>query len=231
MTREDDGDLERRLAASLERGAPQPSDDLLDRVQSAVRQTPQSGAIGGAGRRWLIGTTAAIAIAGAAVGIFTLRDVPSALMGDRAAAASPSASAQPQSVITWEEPAAYTFVINDLNCGGGERNYIGEWRVEVRDHAVAGVAQVAGGPRRDPPALDRVPTLGQIVAKVHEAESGGDGGFGGIGRPTHGPGEPPEFEVETDPMDGHPTRVFIDWVPNGIDDEECYVITEYQPAP
>jgi hypothetical protein len=39
-----------------------------------------------------------------------------------------------------------------------------------------------------------------------------------------------DVSLVTDPADGHPLQVDIDWLPEAIDDEECYVISDYAPA-
>jgi hypothetical protein len=37
------------------------------------------------------------------------------------------------------------------------------------------------------------------------------------------------LELVTDPVDGHPVRIEIDWTESAIDDDECYEILRYEP--
>jgi hypothetical protein len=118
-------------------------------------------------------------------------------------------------VVKWEEPRAYSFVLADNRCGGGERNYFGRMRVFVEDGetleygALDETAEQFSGPPSD------VPTLADLLARVEEARNATE----------------PEVTVVTDPADGHPVELFIDWAPDAMDDEECYVISEYALAP
>jgi hypothetical protein len=69
-----------------------------------------------------------------------------------------------------------------------------------------------------------MPTLGRIMSQAAEAQSMTDP----VAVPRlEGSGLPPEVRLVTDPADGHPLEVFIDWVPEAIDDEACYVIHDY----
>jgi hypothetical protein len=36
-------------------------------------------------------------------------------------------------------------------------------------------------------------------------------------------------KLEVDPADGHPTKIDLDPIKNAIDDEACYVISNYTP--
>ena len=63
---------------------------------------------------------------------------------------------------------------------------------------------------------DEVPTLADLVNRVEQARADEDA----ILR---------AFEV--DPVDGDLIHIDIDWLPNAIDDEECYVIESYTPHP
>ena len=54
------------------------------------------------------------------------------------------------------------------------------------------------------------------------------------GRRVESPVQADELSViplETDPSDGHPTLIHIDWIPGAIDDEECYRTLSYETYP
>lgn len=118
------------------------------------------------------------------------------------------ASAAP---IEWEEPLAYSFVM-ESSCG--ERQLIGRFRVTVADGRVTDVEWMGEGD--GPPGItpDVVPTLAQMIEKAREAQASGSS----------------QVELALHPVDGHPTAVSIDWNTQAIDDEECYVISEYLPS-
>jgi hypothetical protein len=78
-------------------------------------------------------------------------------------------------------------------------------------------------------APSEVPTLADLMEKVEDARFTTDPVVVDD-RAVYG-GSPPEVRVVTDPVDGHPVEIFIDWVPDAIDDEECYVISEYALSP
>lgn len=114
----------------------------------------------------------------------------------------------------WHEPADYSFSVTS-SCG--ERAFVGDYRVDV----VGGV--VASGQHRDPADgrwkqvedLASLPTLGDMVDEVAQATDDPDAG---------------DVTLETDPIDGHPTEISVDHLEDAIDDETCYVITDYEPA-
>ena len=113
----------------------------------------------------------------------------------------------------WQEPADYSFAVTS-SCG--ERTFLGDYRVDV----VGG--EVAASDRRNPDGewepvaqLESVPTLGDLLDEVRETAGTPDAG---------------EVTLERDPADGHPTAISVDQLKNAIDDEQCYVITDYQPA-
>jgi hypothetical protein len=58
------------------------------------------------------------------------------------------------------------------------------------------------------------PTLAAMLEKVREARNRADAGA---------------IIVTSDPVDGHPMRIEIDWNANAIDDEECYTVSEFVP--
>ncbi|MGY1743609.1 MULTISPECIES: DUF6174 domain-containing protein [unclassified Blastococcus] len=128
---------------------------------------------------------------------------------------SAAASSAP-SWTAWEEPADYRFTL-ESSCG--ERNVLGVYRVTVRggevvaadhDDRLTGATVVLG-----PDDLRQLPTLGDLLDEARAAD----------GDPRAG-----EVAVRTDPADGHPTSVAVDPVEQGIDDESCYVVTDYAPG-
>jgi hypothetical protein len=103
-------------------------------------------------------------------------------------------------------PASYRFVVSST-CG--ERSFLGTYAVVVRDAEVVAARSLDRDDRYQP-RLDGVPTLADLLRQVETAE--------------------PDAVVELEQdADGVPTWVSIDHVPNGIDDEECYRISHYQP--
>jgi Family of unknown function (DUF6174) len=113
----------------------------------------------------------------------------------------------------WLEPPAYRFVVQDTRCGGGERNYFGTWELTVRNGEISASRPIDETAKARPVPNDELPTLRWIEDRISEAERGGS----------------PVVEIERDPADGHLTLARIDWLPNAIDDEECYRITSYTP--
>lgn len=231
MTTHDSVEFERDLTASLEALAPRAEGELLDRAMVAVETTPQRRRRAAqslfAGAAWprslaIAGVAAVALVVGVAVG--SIRGPlpfgeasPSATLTERA---TPSVSAG------WKEPDHYSFVM-DSSCSS-ERNFLGKWMLEVRHGAVVSAERTEHGPAIEPPPLDQIPTLGDIAARVDEAIAGGDGGYGAFDGPTGGP---PIVVVETDSTDGHLTTVRINWIPNAVDDQECYAITDYEVEP
>lgn len=111
-------------------------------------------------------------------------------------------------VAAWDEPAAYAFT---MDAGCGFRLLHGRFRVEVRDGEVVDFVDLDPGTGN--PTLDNasIPTLRDLLDRVAEAQER--------------PGSVVTFE--TDPRDGHPITVSIDWIVSAVDDEECYEITDY----
>lgn len=118
------------------------------------------------------------------------------------------------SVAAWREPREYSFTLNS-QCG--ERGGLGLFHVKVQNGRVlevvglddAGRRHVASAP--DGRIVGLVPTLADLLAQATDARNDGAD----------------EVTVTTDPADGHPTSVTIDWVTEAIDDEACYTITDF----
>ena len=123
-------------------------------------------------------------------------------------------SAGPSSAGAWQEPADYSFAVTS-SCG--ERGFLGDFEVVVAE------GEVVESQWRDPASgawtpvdqLESVPTLGDMLEEVRVASDDPEAG---------------EVYLESDPVDGHPTAVSVDHIENAIDDESCYVITEYEAA-
>ena len=132
---------------------------------------------------------------------------PSGLQPDASPSASGASSGQAGS---WTVPAAYRFTFRST-CG--ERTLIGTFEVTVEDGNVTDYRALDGPAGAFPGAAADIPTLGDLQRRAQEAEANDEA----------------TVEMESDPDDGHPTSIEIDWIPNAIDDEECYVIESYTP--
>ena len=142
--------------------------------------------------------------------------------GGNAPAAGPvaaSGAASPaSSSAAWTEPDRYGFVL-DSTCG--ERALIGRFRVAVAGGRVIRTEGLDDAAKRAVQLrlADLVPTLGQLVVEAQTAREDG----AAVAR------------TDVDPVDGHPTAITIDRSTDAIDDESCYVISEYTtgaaPAP
>ena len=88
----------------------------------------------------------------------------------------------------------------------GERNLIGTFEVTVEDGAVVTYQPMDERASAFPGSIDDLPTMGQLVGRAEEARLDAEA----------------VLTLETDPADGHPTLIDIDWLPNAMDDEECY---------
>ena len=129
-------------------------------------------------------------------------------------AAAPAASTGSPSSGGWQEPAAYSFAVTS-SCG--ERGFLGDYQVIVAGGEVveAQWRDRTSGAWAPFDQLEAVPTLGDMLEEVREASEDPEAG---------------EVSLETDPVDGHPTAISVDHIENAIDDESCYLITDYQPA-
>ena len=111
----------------------------------------------------------------------------------------------------WQEPEAYTYA---FEASRGERSLIGRFEVTVEDRTVVDYRALDPAAAAFPGTSADLPTLGELFERVDQAQKDDDA----------------VVTFETDPLDGHPTRIEIDWLPNAIDDEECYVIESYMPT-
>jgi hypothetical protein len=114
---------------------------------------------------------------------------------------SGSARSQPKSSATL--PTSYHYVLTS-SCG--ERSLLGSYRVVVHDDAVVSVESLnADYPYR--PRPEDVPTLADLLDLAAGAERDA------------------VIDLRVD-AHGVPVSLAIDHVPNGIDDEECYEVSE-----
>lgn len=122
---------------------------------------------------------------------------------------TPTSSATPE----WREPAAYSFTLQS-RCG--ERGLLGRFHVEVENGTVVAVEGLDEQGRttaaNTPP--EAMPTLADLLRLVAQARSNGAD----------------EVSLNTDPADGRPISIEIDWLANAIDDEECYTISDFIAA-
>jgi len=223
--------LERAVTDHLRDAAPSPRADALPRLMRRVEASAQRSA-------WRIRAMSAVAslasgrsLATAAVAAGAL--VVGILIGQLGAPAeigpqpsvvpTPTSTAEP---VAWEEPANYSFVVE----GCGPNDPVGTLRIHVADGVATAFEPLderAEVYDAHPP--ESMPTLGQIMREVAEAQSRTE--------PVDLPDDRaddrrslPDVRLTTDPLDGHPVAVYIDWVPEGIDDELCYSISEYDVA-
>ncbi len=113
---------------------------------------------------------------------------------------------------SWQGPGRYAYTL-DSRCG--EQLLIGKIRLWVEDGAVVRAEGFdEAGVRLQETALANLPTLATLVGYYNEAVKGGAD----------------TAKLETDPADGHPVRIDIDHSSNAMDDESCFVISDYDPS-
>ncbi len=103
-------------------------------------------------------------------------------------------------------PRSYAFTLTS-SCG--ERGLIGDYRVTVRSGRVSDVDNLDDDYPYEP-TLAEVPTLQDLADMADSA----------------GPDEVVEYVVDEA---GAPRSLTLDPVPNAIDDEECYEVTDLVP--
>jgi hypothetical protein len=143
------------------------------------------------------------------VSILLLTTVTGACSGSEPVAES----SNPEVVATagWSAPQKYEF---DLSSACGERTVIGRFHIVVKDDRVinakgldeSGKSLVASQFR------DEIPTLEDVLDEAAEARRADADVVG----------------ITSDESDGHPARVDIDYDTSAIDDEACYVVTNYR---
>lgn len=122
-------------------------------------------------------------------------------------------SAAPSATAEWDEPEAYSFTL-ESRCG--ERMLIGRFTVEVENGEVIGIEGLDDQGRTAASVIQpsEVPTLADLVGLAADARSDGAD----------------KVNLVTDPADGRPVSVEIDWQANATDDEECYQISDFVAA-
>jgi hypothetical protein len=229
-----DPDFERDLSAALERQAAPAHPATHDRVMAEVAATAQRGRRAPWSQWAAIAGVAAVAmVIGILIGSSRV-GLGSGGVGSGGPTATPQGSgATPSGQPAWTEASSYSFVFAST-CG--ERNLLGTFKVTVEDGVAVAYRPLDEQASRFPGSYRDMPTLASLMALVEEArtyQSLDPAGRSPDAEQSGVPGPSPQEAVvtlETDPVDGHPTYIHIDWVPNAIDEEECYRIEEYSPA-
>ncbi|MDW4910104.1 DUF6174 domain-containing protein [Streptomyces sp. ADMS] len=138
-------------------------------------------------------------------------DSGASVSGPGTAASPPTPSSSFSSFAeSWEEPASYVYT---LTSSEGERSLIGRFRVTVRDGKVADVVGLdesgRGAVQRAP---EEVPTIGGLLDQLTRAHAEG----ADTAEAAYAP-------------DGHPVRITLDPEKDAVDDEQSYVISDYEP--
>lgn len=118
--------------------------------------------------------------------------------------APPAGLTRHDGVPDWQPPLAYSFVVQS-SCG--EQAFIGEYAVSVELGDVAGVDALRRG--FDRIGTDAVPSMAAMLDLARQAEREG------------------EAEVWVD-QEGVPRWLDLDPLLDGIDDENCFLVTQYE---
>lgn len=114
---------------------------------------------------------------------------------------------------TWTSSGVDSYTVT-MTSSCGERLMIGRFEVEVVDGSVTAVTGLDEPGRRaaEVPALPEVvPTIAELLDRLVSVD-------------------PRQvLEASFDEATGIPTHVLFDPLPRGIDDEECYDLTDYTP--
>jgi hypothetical protein len=109
----------------------------------------------------------------------------------------------------WDAPPNYEF---DVRSSCGEQNFIGSFHIVVKGGKVV---RAKGFDQSGRAAIrymrDEIPTLVDLHGYALEADAS----------------DAEVVEVVYDENDGHPKRIDIDYSVNAIDDESCFVVTDY----
>ena len=117
---------------------------------------------------------------------------------------------------TWDAPDDYEFTLRS-RCGN--RNDLGVYEITVEDGEVTNVdaphweriGQERGSIGFTSEYAGDAPTLSELAAEADAADAAGAD----------------VVELSTDPADGRPTRLDIDWDEEAIDDEACFIVGDY----
>lgn len=113
---------------------------------------------------------------------------------------------------TWESPGDYRY---DLKSTCGEQALIGEFRITVEDSEVADVKGLDEASERllGSQFADVIPTIEELLEMADQAERDG--------------AEMHNIEYDSE---GVPSLIEFDYSLNAIDDESCFVITNFKPT-
>ena len=114
-----------------------------------------------------------------------------------------SATASTETGVATTLPKSYAFTLTS-SCG--ERGLLGDYRVTVREEQVSAVENLNDDYPYEP-KLTEIPTLQDIVDLAESAR----------------PDAVVEYVVDDT---GVPRSLSLDRIPNGVDDEECYEVTD-----
>lgn len=115
-------------------------------------------------------------------------------------------------VYTWESPGDYRY---DLKSSCGEQALIGEFRITVEDSEVADVKGLDEASERllGSQFADVIPTIEELLEMAHQAERD----------------DAEMLNIEYD-SEGVPSLIEFDYSWDAIDDESCFVITNFKPS-
>jgi Family of unknown function (DUF6174) len=124
---------------------------------------------------------------------------------------APEGSRQQEGTVRqWEAPPNYSFRVQS-SCG--EQSFIGTFHIVVENGEVA---DTKGLDESGAAALrymrDEIPTLTDLLRYAVEAQQA----------------DAEVVDVDYDQTDGHPMKIEFDYDTSAIDDESCFVITEYE---
>jgi hypothetical protein len=134
---------------------------------------------------------------------------PSGLAGGEDRESSPNPPGG-EAIPEWDAPPSYTF---ELRSRCGEQTLIGRFRIVVEDGAVVEVKGLdKSGAAATEVFGDDFPSLADLLGYAEEAQSS----------------NADIVEVEFDRDEGFPRRIDFDYNREAVDDESCFVITDYK---
>lgn len=112
----------------------------------------------------------------------------------------------------WDAPSHYDFVVRS-RCG--EQNFIGTFRISVKEGKVANVEGLDESATTALKYMSQgeVPSLEDLVGFARRAQTAGAD----------------VAEITYDETGGHPVRIDIDYDTSAIDDESCFAVRRYRP--
>ena len=100
----------------------------------------------------------------------------------------------------------------DVRSRCGEQSFIGHFQITVKEGRVVSAKGRDEAARTAVRYMDEVPTLSDLLDYASRARLA----------------DADVAKVVYDKSDGHPKRIDIDYNRNAIDDESCFVITDYR---